>query len=374
MRLALWIPIALAATCLSLACKATSSTINTAGEDKILRLMDVSRPAQAEATPSLEDAAPKSAPVKGVTFTFTAFGDAGWARSHVPRPVYRGGFRRSFLAFNQPANLLGDINYINWETSVGRQCDTFWSKPSASTFAFLTRPEELEDALQVGFDLIGLANNHSYDCIRSPEGNGPIQSYGHVSRLLQNLHRTGKVALFSGVSRSLDQEAPQASFPVAGGQVPVRFLSAYVGGSANHCRHMVCDRHLNQLSGVMARHAGLRVLALHSWDPHSHKRLKAILRSWLARGLVDVAIGSGPHVAEPVKVIQTPRGSGVLATSLGNFIHPGLGSQPNNMALRTSWSYDPSRQLLRLQNVKTTTVRCAGETCRQGRTTTIQVP
>lgn len=374
MRLVLGIPIALAAAILPAACNASPTTTNAGGDDEILRLMEAKAPVEggAKSMPMVAEA--ESAPPKRVAFTFTAFGDSGWAKSHAPRPVYREGFKRSFLAFNRPANTLGDINYINWETSIGRQCDTFWSKPSATTFAFLTRPEELEDTIKVGFNLIGLANNHSYDCIRSPEGNGPIQSYGHVSRILQNLQQTGKVALFSGVFRTLDQEAPQVDFPVAGGQVPVRFLSAYVGGDARHCRHIVCDRNLNKFSGVMASHAGLRVLALHSWDPSSHNRLKVILRSWLAKGLVDVAIGSGPHIAEPVKVIQTPRGPGVLATSLGNFIHPSLRSQPNNIALRTSWTYDPSRQFLRLQNVMTTTVRCAGEVCRQGRTTTIRVP
>ncbi|AFY27496.1 Bacterial capsule synthesis protein PGA_cap [Cyanobium gracile PCC 6307] len=373
-RLAFWIPTVLAAASLSSACKASSSTDTSGGGDESLWISEAEPPVHGEAKPLPKGVTPERESPQNVAFTFTAFGDAGWAKSHSPRPVYRAGFKRSFLAFSRPGNILGDISYINWETSVGRRCDTFWSKPSATRFAFLTRPEELEDVVQVGFNLIGLANNNSYDCIRSPEGNGPIQSYGHLTRILQNLRQKGTVALFSGVFLTPDHEAPQVDFPVAGGQVPVRFLSAYVGGDAKHCRHIVCDRNLDQFSPVMAKHAGLRVLALHSWDPRSHTRLKAILRSWLEKGLVDIAIGSGPHVAESVKVIQTPRGSGVLATSLGNFIHPSLLPQPNNIALRARWTYDPTRQVLRLHNLKTTKVRCDGEICRKGRTTTISLP
>ncbi|MFM9104752.1 MAG: hypothetical protein ACKOPS_26970 [Cyanobium sp.] len=60
-----------------------------------------------------------------------------------------------------------------------------------------------------------------------------------------------------------------------------------------HCRHIICDKGLEQYQAKLANQRGLRVLALHSWDKGSHARLKAILQSWLQRGLVDVAIGSG---------------------------------------------------------------------------------
>ena len=106
-------------------------------------------------------------------------------------------------------------------------------------------------------------------------------------------------------------------------------------------------------------------MALHSGDLSSHQRLKAILSSWLSRGLVNVPIGSGPHMSEAVAVVKTPRGSGGLATSLGNFIHPSLSSQPNNVVMQTTWSFDPDRQGLRLDQARTTTVGCDGEVCRQ---------
>lgn len=309
-----------------------------------------------------------------VTFSFNAFGDSGWADTHVFRPTYRQGFKRAYQRFDPERRLIADLNYINWETSVGNVCNAFWSSPSGSTYAFLTRPEELSDAVATGFNVIGLANNHTYDCLSSPEGNGPLQSYRHIARLKQKLEASSSAALFSGVFQFPESEASSLMMPVSRGKVPVRLISAYVGGDVAHCRHMVCDMAIERYAKSMKSHAGLRVLALHSWDASSHQRLKVILRNWLSRGLVDVAIGSGPHVAESVAVVQTPRGPGVMATSLGNFIHPSLSAQPNNIVLQTTWSFDASLQRLRLDKVGTTTVACDGGACRQGGSRRYLVP
>ena len=309
-----------------------------------------------------------------VDFTFNAFGDAGWADTHVARPGYGSGFKKAYLRFDPKKSLIGDINYINWETSVGRVCSSFWSPASGSTYAFLTRPEELKDAVGLGFNLIGLANNHSYDCLSSPEGNGPLQTLGHINQLRHQLQSSKQTALFSGVFQSPDQEAPAVLMPTPAGEVPVRFLSAYVGGDASHCRFILCDKGLERYAKSMATQPGLRVLALHSWDPSSHRRLQSTLRSWIARGLVDVAIGSGPHVAERVAVLSAPRGSAVLATSLGNFIHPSLASQPNNIVLRTAWKYDAGANSLRLRSLRATTVACRADMCRQTQTKSYTLP
>lgn len=311
---------------------------------------------------------------ESVEFTFNAFGDSGWAGTHISQPRYQSGFRKAYLQFDASKALMGDINYINWETSVGKVCTSFWSPPSRSTYAFLTRPEELSDAVGLGFNLIGLANNHSYDCLRSPEGNGPLQTWYHVDQLRRQLNSQSRLALFSGVFKSPNDEAPSALVPTPSGDVPVRFLSAYVGGDASHCRAILCDKSLERYAASMASQPGLRVLALHSWDVSSHRRLQAILRSWIARGLVDVAIGSGPHVAESVTVFRSPKGSAVLATSLGNFIHPSLSSQPNNIVLRTAWAYDSKKRRLTLKSLRTTTVSCHAEKCKQIQTRSYAVP
>jgi hypothetical protein len=301
-----------------------------------------------------------------ISFTFTAFGDAGFADSHVSRPVYRGGFRSAYNTFDPKLQLIGDINYINWETTVGNVCNAFWAPPSQSTYAFLTPPQELSDAVSIGFNLIGLANNHSFDCLRSPEGNGPLQTSGHITTLLKHVSSSPNSPLFSGAFSTTPASAATGTFRVTGGSVPVLFLSAYVGGDAQHCRNILCDSGLARYKKQMAASSGFRVLALHSWNAASHSKLKTILSAWLREGLVDVAIGSGPHVAESVSIVKTPRGNRVLATSLGNFIHPSLSSQPNNISLFSRWRYNTSSRTIEIESLKSVKISCRAETCKRG--------
>lgn len=312
---------------------------------------------------NLKSSSPDGSSENSLLFSLNLFGDSAWAMSHEGNPTYKGSYKKAFLAFSKNENFMGDLNYVNWETSIGTRCDKFWSDPSPSTYAFITRPEELRDAINLGFNLVGMANNHSFDCIRSSEGDGPLQSYNHIQNLKKAFLATGKSVLFSGVHNTLDQEAPSTLFPVTGGFVPVRFISAYVGGDVGHCRYILCDANLNNFKLSMSTQNGLRVLALHSWDKNSHMKLDSILRDWLKKGYVDVAVGTGPHVAQSVSVVATPRGTGVLATSLGNFIHPSLSRQPNNIELKTEWSYDQKERRLRLVSLRTIAISCDGSVC-----------
>ena len=350
-----------------LGCTASSHSSNSAN------ITDLSLNPDKLAPPifGLKPASSTSSASSPFRFTFNAYGDAGWAKTHVAKPAYTGGFKAAFERFDPSRELIGDINYINWETTVGTECNQFWAPPTASTFAFLSHPHDLLDAINIGFNLIGLANNHSFDCLNSGEGIGPLQTHRHVQEISKQItdQPNDLSVLFSGVFQLPSEEPRIAAIPMGGrGAIPVTFLSAYVGGDLQHCKHMLCEPALAKYAQKMGEQQGLRVLALHSWNASSHERLKSVLRSWLEQGLIDVGIGSGPHIAESINIVKTPRGARVMATSLGNFIHPSLASQPNNVVLRTQWIYDPSTQGLRLDDVKGTVAGCVGEECRKGTT------
>lgn len=76
--------------------------------------------------------------------------------------------------------------------------------------------------MAIGFNIIGLAYNHRYDFLSSPEDKVTSQPYGHVARLKQGLQTRGAAALFSGVFKSPDSESPDLMMPVAKGQVAQR--------------------------------------------------------------------------------------------------------------------------------------------------------
>lgn len=353
-----------------------NSRLKSASSDNITDLL-LNPEKEGSANFALVPASSTSSGSSPLRFTFNAYGDAGWAKTHVSKPSYTGGFKAAFERFDSSRELIGDINYINWETTVGTKCDQFWAPSTASTFAFLSHPQDLSDAINIGFNLVGLANNHTYDCLSSPEGVGPLQTHRHVQEISSQItsQPNNETVLFSGVFQLPNEEPRIAEMSIGAGEsIPITFISAYVGGDLQHCKHMLCDHALVQYARKMGEQQGLRVLALHSWNVSSHERLKSILRSWLKQGLIDIAIGSGPHIAEPISIVQTPRGPRVMATSLGNFIHPSLASQPNNVILRTQWIYDPSTQHLQLDGVKGTVASCVGEECRKGTTRVYAVP
>ena len=313
--------------------------------------------ARVEQKNELQSSVQKASP--SLHFTFTAFGDAGWADTHISRPKYTKGFKNAFQRFNRKKETLGDINYINWETSVGTQCDQFWAKQTPSTFAFLTHPQELVDAINLGFNMIGLANNHTFDCIRSKEGNGPIQSYNFV-KSLKTMHPN---IVFSGIFSKANEEPAKKDIVLKQGIVPITFLSAYVGGNKSHCSNMSCAINITKSKKVFEDKKRLRVLALHSWNQGSHQNLKKILRQWVQSNLVDIAIGSGPHIAESIEIIDTNHGKKVLATSLGNFIHPSLSAQPYNVVLQTEWKLDATNQEPILISANAIKASCDGGSC-----------
>ena len=83
----------------------------------------------------------------------------------------------------------------------------------------------------------------------------------------------------------------------------------------------------------------------------------------IRENLVDIAIGSGPHVEERIEVIRTKHGNKILATSLGNFIHPSLSGQANNVALQAKWNYDEKLKRFDLLKVNAVKISCDGGSC-----------
>ena len=305
---------------------------------------------------------------KAEEFTFHAFGDAGWADTHIGQPIYKRGYLNAYNRFDPDKRLIGDLNYINWETGVGNTCSRFWSRLSPSTYAFLSPTKDLKDAINHGFNVIGLANNHSYDCLESSEGDGPLQTYNNVKIIEREV--SSSRFIFSGIYKSFYEESRVKIVQSTGKSIPIIFASAYVGGNAIHCKNILCASELGELKSNFRNKKALRVLALHSWNKDSHAQLKQILKNWVEEGLVDLAIGSGPHVAENIEIVPTDHGRKILATSLGNFIHPSLAPQSNNSVLTTRWKYtqDQAMQLLAAENVQ---VSCDGEKCSRTKTTTL---
>lgn len=141
-----------------------------------------------------------------------------------------------------------------------------------------------------------------------------------------------------------------ASVAVLGWDIPGAAVIPMEGSAAN----AKIDR---LIAGFKNASADFRILSIHTQDssgngkpegPAFHQ-LKKIAERFILEASGDVVFGQGPHTWGGVKVLNRPDGNrGVIFTSLGNFIHPGLRTDPDNYIARALWD----RKTLRLKEIQ----------------------
>jgi len=127
----------------------------------------------------------------------------------------------------------GDLSFLNWESVVGIRCNTFRGTPNQNSFTFVSHPENLAQAYEKGFNLIGLANNHSWDCPRGENGlDGALMTASQMANLTQNLEANW---LWHGVGKPQEKNvAVVQTMEIKGRSVRVAFASLYLGGACNN--------------------------------------------------------------------------------------------------------------------------------------------
>lgn len=255
-------------------------------------------------------------------------GDSGWTNTHEHTPL-AAGFGRALDKFDASGqSYRGDLSFINWESVVGNGCDRFWAPYNPGTsYAFVSRPENLAQAYSRGFNLISLSNNHTRDCFNnSSGGQDGIRMTVAAMRELDS----GRSWLWHGVDTTESQKniAKIRTFNVKGRTVRVAFASLYTGRS--QCPLSVCNADAEAvLASLRDANVDFRILSLHSQN--SQPEVVRIGSRFITAFNGDVVFGHGPHVWQPVRVLRKPNGKrGVMFESLGNFLHPSLGSQARN--------------------------------------------
>lgn len=257
-------------------------------------------------------------------------GDSAWANTH-QSPPRAAEFDKALAEFDSSGlSFKGHVNYINWETVVGNECKK-WGSPYSPgrSYAFLSRPESLEQAYDAGFNVVGLSNNHSRDCF---DNEGEARSSKITFPGVQSID-AGKNWLWHGVSDTEPNEKKIAigSFKAGARTVRVAFASGYTGRPT--CPLAVCKTDIDPIMAALQdADVDLRILALHSVGKADQLELARIGQRFVEKFGGDVVYGSGPHVWSRVQIARKPDGKpGVVFESLGNFIHPGLGTQARNI-------------------------------------------
>ena len=287
-------------------------------------------------------------------------GDSAWASGGAPqfgqKKAMISGFGRALAAVDPDQTLFrGDFSFINWESVVGVECQSI---RRSVDFYFLSHPENIEQAFAHGFNLFSFANNHAQDCNLGKGGadsslkSGPLMT---AEQLEQISDRRADLA-WHGVGSRV--ETPGVSeFTVNGKRVRVALAAiAILGWSIPNSASIDFNHEQDAISrarkifkGVADSGGDLRVLSIHTQDASGNGRPEAgafLLLKKLAEIFIKeygghIVFGEGPHTWGGVKIV-TDRGGrkGVVFTSMGNFIHPGLGGGRDNYVARAL--FDPS--------------------------------
>lgn len=266
-------------------------------------------------------------------------GDAAWSRTHEETPI-AAEYGAALDRFDPSGTgYRGDLSFINWETVVGTGCTQFAStyQPGRS-YAFVSRPENLVQANERGFDLIGLSNNHARDCLSGP-GARSVGEAASGEMTAAGIEGLGdRDWLVGGIASSADARdmarARVRTFTIKGREVRVAFGSLYTG--RNQCPRAACRADADALfASLRDAKADLRIVAMHSMAAADQDDLVELGRRFVRDFRGDIVFGHGPHVWKPVRVVEKrDGGKGVIFESLGNFLHPGLAAQTRNIVGR----------------------------------------
>ena len=329
--------VALAACGLAWGCAAEADPAADEGENDVsegavvpITEPDETAPVSALAPQPLDTSATELIDIRGV-------GDSGWSKTHEATPI-EAEFGAALDRFDRTGHgVRGDLSFINWETVVGSRCTQFGSAYRAgASYAFVSRPENLDQAYARGFNLVALSNNHTRDCHGSPEASstGEVASVEMTAGAMARVD-AGKDWLWSGIGDDAAdvRRARVRTFQIKGRAVKVAFASAYTGRAT--CPRAAC---MNDVRAVMTSlrdaDADVRILAMHSRASDDQDQLARLGVEFVRDFNGDVVFGHGPHKWKPVRVVrkgaQFGGGTGVVFESLGNFLHPALGAQSRN--------------------------------------------
>ena len=248
---------------------------------------------------------------RGRRVTIAASGDA-LLHIKVVKSAEAHGWGRVFEGLAQSLSA-DEIGFVNLESPL---VDDVRDVRSGSPPILGAPPSAARGLADAGVDVVGLANNHSYD-----------QRAIGMARTIEALDRAGVI----GVGAHADEARAYAHRIVERSGVRVAFLSytervnggpggrppaAYVASYRNQ------EERLEDALHAAQREADVVVLGVH-WshdfieEPHRSQRERA--ERWVEAG-ADLILGTGPHILQRVERLSSPRGDAVVAYSLGNLV------------------------------------------------------
>lgn len=250
--------------------------------------------------------------------TLTMGGDINFNKNLMrPDPIgfnsSKGKIPWSAYTANLAPLLDGDINFGNVETVVSDRLDI---KPNDKTYVFETHPAAVQQLIDVGFNLMNLANNHAYD-------------YGHAGieetiRNTQAMHEQNPQVHFVGLGTKQQLLKPYV-FTKNGYTIAIASLSILDGEykatdttpGLLHIRDQAQFREVVRNMKLTPAH--YKIISIHN-GTESQVTLDAGQKAYyeyaIKNGDVDLIIGHHPHSVRPIEKI----GDKYIFYSLGNYL------------------------------------------------------
>ena len=260
-----------------------------------------------------------------------AYGDSGWSWTHESPPI-QAEFGQALDDFSPSGEIYrGDLNFINWETTIGYNCEQ-WHAPyvRGRSYAFLARPENIEQAIERNIENFALSNNHTRDCIYNNETNenGQISSLIYLNQINQDYPNL----IYHGVNTENKNIPALIKKSIKGKNIQIAFASYYTG--REECPFSVCANDADQLiQNFKKLTADLKIMMIHTMNDQT--KLVEVAEKFIREADGDIVFGSGPHRWKPIRYIKKANDrTAIIFDSLGNFLHPSMAEQPRNIIAR----------------------------------------
>ena len=232
-------------------------------------------------------------------------------------------FQRRLAAFEPLRS--PHLNILNLEASLTRKCTQF----SAKEFQFATLPSSVMEFARFGFNVFGLANNHSLDCANP-------NPRGEINAAIKEVHKEFPKVLFHGVASNSTQLSQIATREINGVKIGIVSIKGWAMGAKQNVGNL--SNRSRIFTALRDAKVDVRILLLHGGTELKRDPDYAMIR--VAREFVgefngDLVFGHHPHVIQGFELLKKNNGrSAAIFYSLGNFLHDGLSRSQDGMLAR----------------------------------------
>ncbi len=260
-----------------------------------------------------------------VVVDITAFGDSafiggnkllGNANNHLIIPYLKGveSLRSK------------EINLMNLEATLSEECRKFADK----TFSFVMTPKALGEYLKWGMNFIGLANNHSVDCVDP-------YPFSYIEPIMADLQKQYPDTRYHGIARNVGSLIKNLAVrEIRGVSIGMVSVKGWDNGSAFALANIA--NRVKIFKSLQAQKHDVRILSLHGGVESTRQPglvVVEVAREFINQYNGDIVFAHHPHLMQGVEVIKKKNGRyGVIFYSLGNSLHNGLSPRGDGLVAK----------------------------------------